>query len=33
MLNQDKAYEIVRKRIAEEKAHPPAGGKPVTSPN
>jgi tetratricopeptide (TPR) repeat protein len=25
MVNQDKAYEIVRKRIAEEKAHPPAG--------
>ncbi len=26
MLNQDKAYEIVRKRIAEEKAHPPTPG-------
>jgi tetratricopeptide (TPR) repeat protein len=27
MLTQDKAYEIVRKRIAEEKAHPPVPGK------
>ncbi len=26
MLTQDKAYEIVRKRIAEEKAHPPKPG-------
>jgi TolA-binding protein len=26
MLTQDKAYEIVRKRIAEEKAHPPTPG-------
>ncbi len=26
MLNQDKAYDIVRKRIAEEKAHPPVPG-------
>jgi len=26
MLVQDKAYEIVRTRIAEEKAHPPVGG-------
>jgi TolA-binding protein len=26
MLTQDKAYEIVRQRIAEEKAHPPVPG-------